>query len=122
MNYKTMLTYEQIEKFKESVTRLEIGMYLLDMANGVDPILLGPYSTASEAHANRDNLWAFGAMYGRYLWLIHPANLRLLYSVKDKIEHVEIGIDTGPMEVVSARLKVKGKNTWMTLPKIKIKV
>lgn len=121
MKYTTTLTYEARDKLKKNIPGLIPGLYLLDMDPRADKILLGPFDSVSEAHANRDYIWNYGDMYGRYLWLLNERGAAVLKMKADNIEYLEIRVDTLPLEITSMKVKFEGQHGWIALPKTKIK-
>lgn len=116
MKYKTLLEYEVVSKLRDELKHIHQGMWLLDLDKRAETHLLGPFETVAEAHDNRDYIWSYGDRYGRYLWLVSPNAANLLNSNADKIQHIEVAIDTLPLEVVGFKLKVENESQWIRTP------
>jgi hypothetical protein len=91
-------------------------MWLLDLDKRAETHLLGPFETVAKAHDNRDYIWSYGDRYGRYLWLVSQNAANLLNSSADRIQHIEVAIDTLPLEVVGFKLKVENESQWIRTP------
>lgn len=117
MQYKTLVDYETVSRLKSEISVLTPGLWMLDLDPTAQGVLLGPFDTVAEAHDSRDNLGHFGDRYGRYLWLVSKHSCETFKSLSDKIQHIEISIDTIPLEVVSMKIKHEGINEWFRLPR-----
>jgi len=116
MQYKTLLEYEIVEKLKTELTRLTPGLWMLDLDRECTQVLLGPYDTIAEAHDNRDYIWHYGDRFGRYLWLVSHTTAQIVRGSADKLQHIELGIDTLPFEVTQFKMKLKGISEWTKTP------
>lgn len=112
MRYKTTLDFERRNKLlKDMKELLYDGIWLIDLNPAEPDILLGCYDSIAEAHEDRDYLWNYGDLYGRYLWCVNSRNfaeikklLHLIdFSDEATIPNIELEIDTLPMEVISIR-------------------
>lgn len=121
MQYRTLLEYETVDKLKSEVKVLHPGLWMLDLNPECDQVLLGPFSTISEAHDQRDYIWHYGDRFGRYLWLVSPSASELMKINADKLQHIELSIDTIPLEVIGVKMKVEGNNDWIRAPRRKMK-
>lgn len=121
MKYTTMLSYEARDKLVSEIPRLQPRLYLLDMDPLAEKMILGPFDNVAEAHDNRDYIWAFGETYGRYLWLLNEKILSTLKMAPDKIQYVQLHIDTVPLEVTGVKIKLEGQKTWLPVPKRRVK-
>jgi hypothetical protein len=122
MKYRTLLEYEVVSKLKDELKYIYPSMWLLDLDKRAKVHLLGPFNTVAEAHNNRDYIWNYGDRYGRYMWLVNRSAANLLSSNADKIQHIEVAIDTLPLEVIGFKLKVENESQWIKTPsKRKIK-
>jgi hypothetical protein len=119
MQYRTLLDYGMVEKMQEEMSSLSPGVWLVDLDPDCDKVLLGPFDTVAEAHDNRDYIWHYGDRYGRYLWVVTPTVLDKLRGRTHLLQHIEVGIDTLPLEVTSMKIKLEGIDGWMHLPRKK---
>lgn len=119
MQYRTMLEYETIDKLKPDLKSLHPGLWMLDLDPKCEKVLLGPFNTVAEAHDNRDYIWHYGDRFGRYLWLVGSAAADTLATRCDSIQHIEVAIDTLPLEVIGMRIKVENVDEWIRAPKRK---
>ena len=117
MQYKTLLEYETVGKLREELCDLSPGIWLVDLDLRSDKVLVGPFDTIAEAHDNRDFIWHYGDRFGRYLWVVTPKVLDNLRGRQGLVQHIEIGIDTLPLEVVSMKVKLEGVKDWLHLPR-----
>lgn len=117
MQYKTLLEYETVDRLRDELARLQPGVWLMDLDPKCDKILLGPFDTVAEAHDNRDFIWHYGDRFGRYLWLVLPSTMDKLRGRLHSIQHIELGVDTLPLEVVGMRIKIEGVKEWVTIPR-----
>jgi len=108
MQYKTLLEYETVEKLRTELQKLTPGLWMLDLDRECTQVLLGPYDTIAEAHDNRDYIWHYGDRFGRYLWLVSQPAAQIIRSNANKLQHIELGIDTLPLEVTQFRMKIEG--------------
>lgn len=120
MKYRSLLNYTVVEKLKSEVRNVRSGLYLLDLDPRCDKVILGPYESIAEAHEGRDNLWSYGEMFGRYLWLVSKYSSEILQSHAESINYVELAIDTLPMEITGMKIKVEGVNEWLRVPRKRI--
>jgi len=121
MQYKTLLEYETVEKLKTELQRLTPGLWLLDLDRECEQVLLGPYDTIAEAHDHRDYIWHYGDRFGRYLWLVSQTTAQLVRGNAKDLQHIELGIDTLPLEVIKFKMKLEGNPQWIQTPTRKIK-
>lgn len=117
MQYKTLIDYKTVSRLNSNLNLLTPGLWMLDLDPDAEAALLGPYESISEAHSQRDNLWHHGDRFGRYMWLLGKTSCELLKAAAGKIQHVEVLIDTTPMEIVSVRIKVEGIDEWLRAPR-----
>lgn len=119
MRYKTLLDYDRRDKLLDEVKEYLVeGLWLIDLDPRAEQILLGPYDSVAEAHDARDYIWHYGDKYGRYLWHITHKNCQQIRNTLATIDgpmarsrpHVELEIDTLPLEVIGARF-VSGSNS-----------
>jgi hypothetical protein len=120
MQYKTLLAYETIAEFKKGIADLQPGLWLIDLDPRADALILGPYDSISEAHEQRDFLWHYGDKFGRYMWLLSRHSCEVLKAHSNKIQHIEVGIDTLPMEIVGMRIKVEDIHEWIKVPRRRV--
>lgn len=117
MQYKTLVDYGILDKLRSEINDLEPGLWLLDLDPRADTLLLGPFDSISEAHDKRDYIWNYGDRYGRYLWLVSQAACATIKRYQHDIQHVELAIDTLPLEVTGMKLKVANINGWISIPR-----
>jgi hypothetical protein len=120
MQYKTLIDYETVAQFKKSIVDLQPGLWLIDLDPRADKLILGPYDSISEAHEQRDFLWHYGDRFGRYMWLLSRNSCELLKAYGERIQHIELGIDTLPMEIVGMKIKVEEINEWLRIPRQRV--
>ena len=123
MKYTTMLSYEARDKLVSEIPRIQpgLGIYLLDMDPLAEKMILGPFDSVAEAHDNRDYIWHYGETYGRYLWLLNERSVATLKMAPDRIQYMEIHIDTLPLEVTAVKIKLEGQKTWLPVPRMRVK-
>ena len=119
MQYKTLLTDTAAIRLSNEFKLVTPGLWMVDLDPRCDNILLGPFDTIAEAHDKREYLWNYGDRYGRYLWLVNKAACNILNTYADKVQYIELGIDTTPLEVISVKLKTTGINEWIRAPRKK---
>jgi len=117
MQYKTLLPDTDVSRLSEQFKTVTPGLWMLDLDPRCDSILIGPFDTIAEAHDKREYLWNYGDRYGRYLWLVNKAACTVLNTYADKVQYIELGIDTTPLEVISVKLKTIGINEWIRAPR-----
>jgi len=119
MRYKTLLDYDRRDKLLDEAKQyLTEGLWLVDLDPRAEQILLGPFDSVSDAHDARDYIWHYGDKFGRYIWHITHKNcqqIRNTLAIMDgpmapNRPHVELDIDTLPLEVTGVRL-ISGKNS-----------
>lgn len=117
MQYKTLLDYGTVDRIKSEMPQLEPGIWLVDLDPNCDKVLIGPFDSIAQAHDNRDFIWHYGDRFGRYLWVVMPQSLDKIRGRIDFIQHIELGIDTLPLEVTGMKLKIQGVKDWVSIPR-----
>ena len=120
MQYKTLLTDTDAIRLSHEFKTVTPGLWMVDLDPRCDDILIGPFDTIAEAHDKREYLWNYGDRFGRYLWLVNKAACNILNTYADKVQYIELGIDTTPLEVISVKLKTIGINEWIRAPRKKL--
>lgn len=122
MQYKTLLDYATVEDFKKLIPKLEPGLWLIDLDPNANDLILGPYDSIAEAHDSRDFIWHYGDRFGRYMWLLNRHSYEILKAHGAGIQHIEVAIDTLPLEIVGMKIKVEGINEWIRVPRRRIAI
>jgi len=117
MRYKNLLDEDKKSKLIDEIAeKLDEGIWLVDLDPKAETVLIGPFETISDAHAQRDHLWAFGVKYGRYMWVVRKRKAdELVNAAKTgKIDFIMLELDTLPMEVVSIQVKSQDRPKFYT--------
>ncbi len=105
---------ELCRTFKEHLSTVSPGIWMLDLFPGLEKVLLGPYNSVAEAHRDRDMLWHYGEMHGRYVWVVTSGAAVKLCNEMPTFNSVELTTDNLTMEVVRLRVASPNKD-WQII-------
>jgi len=100
--------------FKDHLSILSPGIWMLDLFPGVEKVLRGPYKSVADAHRDRDMLWHYGEMHGRYVWVVTSGAAVKLCDKIPTFHSVELTTDNLTMEVVRLRV-ASGYTDWQII-------